>query len=172
MNEDLTENTDQIIDDEVDQSTEESDVSQLTEDDYNNVLSEKERLEKENAKLKRLFANAREHTKDTPKKPLQTNQPSALSRDELILFAKGLSEDEVEEAKFIADRLGVSPIEATNHQRFKLFKESKEQEDKSKKAQVSVSKRGQVVQEQKTFNTPGLTREEHKRLFEQHVLGR
>ena len=92
----------------------------------------------------------------------------SLSRDEAILIAKGLSEEEVEYAKKVATLQGVKVTDAVNDDLFKGWKAKKDKEAKDAEASLPPS-RGARSTMKKTFNTPGLTPEAHKELFNERL---
>lgn len=93
---------------------------------------------------------------------------SSLSRDEAILIARGLSEEEVEYAKKVATLQVVKVTDAVNDDLFKTWKTKKDKEAKDAEASLPPS-RGARSTLKKTFNTPGLTPEAHKELFNERL---
>lgn len=131
-----------------------------------------EQLEQERdarAKAEELANNykirAEKAEKHKPEPKLST-QPTnnGVSREEAILFAKGFSQEEVEYALKVAKVEDASLLAAAETPMFKAWKQSKDEESKSQKASVGVSRRGQSYEPPKDFNTVK-TREEHMALF-------
>ena len=114
-------------------------------------------------KLKQALNNEEEVKEE--EKP----QPTGLSRDEAILFAKGLSEEEVEKASKIAEFEGINLTEAVDSDIFTIWKEKKDKEAKSEKAQLGASNGSPKVEKQKDFTSKELTPEEHKELWKQKI---
>lgn len=97
---------------------------------------------------------------------VEEKQPtSGLSREEAILFARGLTEEEVDKASKIAQLEGISLAEAATSDFFTTWKSAKEAKKKSEKAQLGASKASPKVVEKKDFSSSNLTAEEHKALF-------
>lgn len=151
------ENTDQENDEVV-----EADVD-TTEDDSADSSDEVEKLRAENAKLKSILI--RNKKKDTVEKEAPVKKESELSKDELIAFAQGHSEEEVEMLKKISQVEGVSLKDAKESVMFKAFKDAKEKEEKAQKSQLSASNGSGGQGTKKTMNTPGISKEEHKELW-------
>lgn len=155
------ENTDQeneeVVEEEVD----------ATEDDSADSSDEVERLRAENAKLKSILI--RNKKKDSVEKEVPVKKESELSKDELIAFAQGHSEEEVEMLKKISKVEGVSLKDAKESVMFKAFKDAKEKEEKAQKAQLSASNGSAGKSQKKGLNSPGLTRDEHKELFNKSI---
>lgn len=100
--------------------------------------------------------------KDKPKTETQsTNSPPAADADELRLIAKGLSDEEIEQAKVIAKGTGKNLVEAIKSPLFTAFqKELKEQERKDK-AKLSASKGSNQEQ---TVSISDMSRDDHQKL--------
>lgn len=166
MNE-YTDTTDQMLDEEVlNEETSQETSEELTEEEVV-AKAEYDKLLKENAKLKKLFSNAREHTKEKQQITNKQDNNNGLSRQEGILIAKGLTEDDLEEANFIAQRMNISVLEAVETDRYKVYKETKEKEVQAKRAQLGASRRGTSYQAPKSFTDSNLSAEEHRALFNQ-----
>ena len=60
---------------------------------------------------------------------------------------------------------GVSLSEALDNEMFVAWKESQERKAKSEKAQLGASNGSPKVTEKKSFDSKGLSRDEHKALF-------
>lgn len=92
----------------------------------------------------------------------------SLSRDEAILFSKGLSEDEVEHAKKVSAVQGIKLTEAIVDPLYTAWKEQKNKDARAQAAQLPASK-GARATVKKSFNTPGLSDEDHKALFNERM---
>lgn len=92
------------------------------------------------------------------------NDSSPLTKDEAILYAKGLEDDEVEKAKKIAQIEGISVREAEQSELYVSWKEKKDRDAKLKKSALAASK-GSKSQTKVTLDTPGLTKDQHKELW-------
>lgn len=100
---------------------------------------------------------------------LINNSPQGLSREEAILFAKGLTPEEVDQAEKIAKLEGVSLTEAINNDLFTLWKEKKDAEDKAKKAQLGASNGSPTSRKKKDISSSGLSKDEHKALWREKM---
>jgi len=128
----------------------------------NNQENEIETLRK---KVKTLEAQ-KEHFRAKALKPkeevLTNNNQQGISKDEIILYAKGYSEDEVNLALKIAKIEDTTPLKALESDIFKAKMDVKKQKELSEKAQIdsvshSASFGGKGVRE--------LTPEEHKQAY-------
>jgi glycerol-3-phosphate O-acyltransferase len=92
-----------------------------------------------------------------------------LSRDEAILFAKGLDEEAVEKAKKIAALEGIRASEAVDNELFIAWQDKRAKEKKQSEAALGASKTSAPRKAQKDFTSSDLTEDEHRKLFEQAV---
>lgn len=113
------------------------------------------RAKKAEAEAKELKAKlkALEEVKDT-------NNPEA---DELRLLAKGLSDDEIAEAKSIAKGKDISLTEAIKTRTFQLFQEDLKEQERKEKAKLGASKGSTQADEQAM--KPDMSREEHMAIW-------
>ena len=153
-------------------AAEEQDVDTSVDSETNDTLNEEEisteayanqkrRAEKAEAKLKELKDTIGEKTEEKTEEKAQTG----LTREEAILFAQGLSEAEINHASKIAKVDGTSLTEAVGGDFFKTWKKSNEDKVRSEKAQLGTSKGSPKVEGKKDFNTPNLSKDDHKELF-------
>lgn len=99
----------------------------------------------------------------------QVRESSNVDRDELYLVAKGLDDDEIEQALEIARLKKVSAKEAIKDPLFKAYKTVKEQEAKAKSTSLPNSSRGRRQRKEKSLSTPGLTEAERKALWKKQM---
>lgn len=160
-------------DSEQEEETTESSQEDLVAQERKKFEDQKKRAEKAEQELKRLKAERAEKTKSEPKKVSEPEgqQSDTLSREEAILFAKGLSEDEVEKAKSIARVEGVNPLVAAESGYFKFWKSEQEKKREVEETQLGTSTGSPKIKPKKDFTTPGLSKEEHMALWKQS-LGR
>lgn len=111
----------------------------------------KVRAEKAEAKLKQTVV--------APK----SNTPS-ISKEELILIAKGYDEKAIDLLNVIAKGSGVSIKEAQESELFKSYEEKMAIEKKSSKAKLSASNSSGSFQP-KAEVTPNMSKEDHKELW-------
>lgn len=108
---------------------------------------------------------AKQAVRPEPKQPtLQTEQ---LTRDEVILIAKGHDDETLNQLKVIAKGKGVSLLEAEKDPLFTSYFDKVQKEKKSEQAKLGASKGSAFKQEKTTFK-PGLTREEHMALWKEN----
>jgi len=130
-------------------------------------------LKRQNKQLQKQLDEKEKAPKvEEPKTELQTETPTGLSRDEAILFAQGLSEEEVQYADKISKIDGVSLTEAVKTSIFKSWKTENEKAAKAQEASLGSSKGSGVKKAEKSFTTPGLSDDDHKALFQKKVLGK
>jgi len=172
----MEENEKEVIDTPVEETQEEVNEVEETEDveDSNNTSSEdyREYWEK---KVKTLEAQkdhwrkkAEGSKKDTEPLKKSNETQSGLSKDEIILYAKGHTEDEVELAKKLATINGVSPLKAIEDEIFKSKVSSRLKKEKSEQASLPASGYVGKVKSEKPVGK--MTLDEHKEYFKK-VMG-
>jgi hypothetical protein len=111
------------------------------------------------AKYRRLFE------KTQKAKPVQTQTPATPSNvEEVVLLANGMDETLMEQLKKVAAINNTSLIKAQNDPIFVAVKEKFEKDQKQKNASLPASRGSGSVQAPKTFRSPGLSREEHRKM--------
>ena len=131
--------------------TEEVDVAQLQA--TNKKLFE--RAKKAEAENKALKGQAPTETKTV-------SQPTNV--EETVLLAQGINEELIEELKLRAPKYGGSLIKAQADPNYIAVKDRFEKEQKRKEASLGASRGAGSAKAQKTFNTPGLSRDEHRKM--------
>lgn len=106
--------------------------------------------------------------KQSPQKPKEDITNNNVSADELKLIARGLSDELIEEAKVIAKGKGISLIEATQTDSFKVIQDYHIAEDKKSKAKLGASKGSGISKAELGF-TSGLSKEEHFKKWQETV---
>jgi len=96
----------------------------------------------------------------------QTITNNSLSRDEAILIAKGYDEEALENLNKIAKATNKNIKEAQEDPLFIAWQEKREAEKKSEKARLGASKGSGYGEDKLDFSKPGLSREEHKKLWQ------
>jgi hypothetical protein len=124
---------------------------------------EKQRAIAENQRIR--AEKAEKKAKEAPKTSKQDDTNDYPDVDERILKANGMPDELLKELKAIAKAREVSLIDAQNDSLFKLVKQNYEQETKAKEASLGSSKGSGNASAKKTASTPGLSREEHKAMF-------
>jgi len=123
---------------------------------------EKEALRKELEKLK--FENAKLFQRNKTLKSSKTtpNKPGELTkdqRDEIVMLAKGVDEEIIEEAKDLSKAKGIPLSEAIKLPIIQAYQERKEQESRSKQASLGASAKAGAHSE--PLIRPNMSREEH-----------
>lgn len=129
-----------------------------------------EELQKQNAQLKnyvKKLKGKKEETRtdlETPDVPVSDN---AIQKQ--VLKANGMDESLIEVLEFISKEKGVDLLTAQSDGYFKHKQEAFEVEKREKEAQLGASKGSGAGKPKKTVSTPGLTKEEHKRMWKKDV---
>jgi hypothetical protein len=111
---------------------------------------------------------AEEELKALKAKPqLEPNDPQ-LS-DELKLIARGLSDEEIEQAKVVAKGKGINLTEAIKDPLFTIFQADLKEKERKEKAKLGASKGSGETQEEITGLESGSTKEAHKKAFDKLV---
>jgi len=128
--------------------------------------NQKIRAEKAEAELKELRERIKslegnpqpkETSKPQESKPAQND----LSKDEVILYAKGLTDEQVEYAKKIASLEGCSIVGATETDLYKTWQATNQTRLEKEQAQLEASQGAGEVVKKKGFNQR-MTAEEHQ----------
>jgi hypothetical protein len=117
------------------------------------------KAEAEAAKWRRLFEKA--------SKPSKVEAPSLASTapvEETVLLAQGMSEELLTELKAVAQVRKTTLIKAQSDPIFVSIKEKYEKDAQTKNASLPASRGSGQMKAQKTFTSPGLTREEHRKM--------
>lgn len=102
--------------------------------------------------------------KKAPVAEKPTEQATPSNVEEIVLQANGMSDELLVQLKKVAAINGTSLIKAQNDPIFVAVKEKFEREAKQENASLGASKGAGSVKAQKTFATPGLSAEEHKKM--------
>jgi len=108
---------------------------------------------------------AKQAVKPEPKQ--QTLQTEQLTRDEVILIAKGHDDETLNQLKVIAKGKGVSLLDAEKDPLFTSYFDKVQKEKRSEQAKLGASK-GSAFKETKAEFKSGLTREEHMALWKEN----
>ena len=126
---------------------------------------ETEKLKQSNAKLYARLKKTEEALK-AKEEQLKVSSPvqnPSISREEVVLIAKGYSEEEIEVLKGLAKGFNLPLTKAVEHEAFVSLKEKKEAEDKSEKAKLGASNSSGS---RKDYGVkPGMSDEDHKALW-------
>ena len=150
----------------VDTNTEGEEATESNEDsEQEDTVALQEKLDKAEQAKSQLTARAKkaeEELKALKANPPVNNDPQ-LS-DELKLIARGLSDEEIEQAKVIAKGKGVVLAEAIKDPLFLSYQATLKEERRKEKAKLGASK-GSGESQDETLIKPGMTREEHQEAF-------
>ena len=160
------EETDEEVLEEVEEETTEEVVeeAETTEEpeEKKPTLTREEKLAKAEAMVKRYSPKDKKVKTQTK----QDNNP--LSREEAILYAQGNSVEDVEDAKFIAEKDDITLTEATETSRFKALKKDRDTETKNNKAQQLAS-RGAKAPSKVGLSDTNLDRDAHMKLAKERM---
>lgn len=120
----------------------------------------------EAAKYRRLLEKANKTTVKT-----ETKSPSPANVEETVLRVNGMADELIEELKAVAAVRKTSLIKAQSDPIFVALKEKFEKDQKQKEAGLPASKNAGAAKAQKSFLTPGLSRDEHREMVRQAVRG-
>lgn len=103
------------------------------------------------------------------KQPSQINSPAHSLEDieATVLKSQGIPDDILRDMKALAKVRGKSLLDIQNDPIILTLKKQREDEEKASKAKLGVSKSTAAVKKEVSFNTPGLSDEEHKRLWKE-----
>lgn len=152
----------------------EVDSSTTTEDDQSedSTVESKsvpyERFKEVNEELKRLKQERLEAVtkKDEPKKASQP-ETGSLTEDDILVITTIQDKELINTARDIARLKGISLSEAANTTMFKLAKAEREEQTRQEKVQMEASRGSGNRGKKKTFQTRGLSKEDHKQLWRQ-----
>ncbi len=158
-----------IQDDEVthESEVEEEEDAVVVEDTETEEETLEARLAKAEAdanKYRRLYEKKAKPKEEAPE--VSKEQATPLNVEEAVLLANGMDERLLEKLKKVAIVNGTSLIKAKNDPLFVAVQEQFEKEQKKEQAQMPASRGAGAKKTVKTFNTPGLTREEHRALVQ------
>ncbi|MCK9371043.1 hypothetical protein M0R04_14120 [Candidatus Dojkabacteria bacterium] len=154
----------------VDTSTEVEETTNSSEssEQENTVdLAEVEELRKAKSQLTARAKKAEEELKSLKANPPIKSDPQ-LS-DELKLIARGLSDEEIEQAKVIAKGKGIVLTEAIKDPLFVIFQSDLKEKERKENAKLGASK-GSGESRDETLIKPEMTRDEHEKAFKK-VMG-
>lgn len=163
-------------DDDVNEESYDSDTSSESETDEEiekarKIASDqKRRAEKAERELKELKSTLPKKTEPQSEgQPAKASESNGLTREEAILFAKGLSQEQVDKAVSIAKLEGVNPLVAAESDYFQFWKTEQEKKAEAENTQLGASRGSAKIKPKKDFDTPGLTPEEHKALWKEKM---
>lgn len=134
-----------------DESSNDEDLNKLSETNKKLYI----RAKKAEEELKRI---KKELTTDQPKTEAKTGDLTDM-REEIKLYAQGLSDEDVEMVKKIAKIENISLTEAKNSATYNIYKEKLERQKKEELSNLGASKSSNTKKEKSVSE---MTREEHQ----------
>ena len=125
---------------------------------------------KAKAELTARAKKAEEELKTLKAKPQESKTNDPQLSEELKLIARGLTDEAIEQAKVIAKGKGIPLTEAIKDPLFAIYQKDAEDKAKKEKAKLGASK-GSGESEEESEVKPGMTREEHEKVF-QKAMGK
>jgi len=161
----------EIQDDAAVKDAEDKEGANTNEDGQEDAVALKEKLEAAEKAKSQLTARAKkaeEELKTLKAKPQETNNDPQF-QDELKLVARGLSDEEIEQAKVIARGKGIALTEAVKDPLFLTYQADLKEKERKEKAKLGASKGSGEGQEDEPEVKPGMTRDEHQEKFKKIV---
>jgi hypothetical protein len=150
---------------EVEEATDSNDNSE-----QEDAVALREKAEKAEQFARTAVARAKKAEEEL--KALKANPPiknDPQLSDELKLIARGLSDEEIEQAKVIAKGKGIVLAEAIKDPLFLVFQSDLKEKERKEKAKLGASK-GSGESQDELLVKPEMTREEHQAIFKK-VMG-
>lgn len=132
-------------------------------------LEEVERLRKAKSDLTARAKKAEEELRQLKKSDAPLNSNSQVDKDELKLIARGLSDEEIEQAKVIAKGKDVILTEAIKDPMFLAYQTDLKERERKEKAKLGASKGSNETEPEVSGLEPGSSRDAHKKAFEKLV---
>ena len=134
------------------------------------VDAEKEALRVAKAQLTARAKKAEEELKALKAKPPVNNNNDPQLIDEIKLIARGLSDEEIEQANVIAKGKGIPLTKAVEEPLFKIFQSDLKERQKRENAKLGASKgSGETEDKDEPGLKPGATKDEHMKAFKKLV---
>lgn len=156
------------IDQENDELETELDSEQVETEESESDDSELQRLRSENKKLTEIIKRRKERDEKTSTSTNQSTQTintgSGLTREEAILIASGMTEEDLNYLNLVAKGAGLPISEAKEHPLFQTYLQKIEDDKKAKRAKLGVSK-GSSVHRPKSL--AGVTEADHRKAWEE-----
>ena len=150
----------------VDTSTEDEETAYSSEDsEQEDTATLQEKLDQSERAKSQILARARKAEKELNN--LNANPPiknDPQLSDELKLIARGLSDEEIEQAKVVAKGKGIALTEAIKDPLFLTYQTDMKEKEKKENARLGASK-GSGESQDESLIKPEMTREEHQEAF-------
>lgn len=146
---------------------EDTNISEEGEEETPDLSAELEKERKAKAQILARAKKAEEELKALKAKPQNTNNDPQLS-EELKLIARGLSDEEIEQAKVIARGKDIPLTEAIKDAMFIAYQSDLKEKERKEKAKLGASKGSGETSEEPEVKS-GMTRDEHLKVFQKKV---
>lgn len=144
-----------------------TDVSTETEDVDYKALYE---IEKEaRGKAEALIVKNKKAAKAEPAEKTETLATQPANVEEVVLRANGMDAEVLAKLKVVAKANGTDLITAQNDELFTAWKEKFESGQKKAKAALGASNGSGGVQKKASFDTPGISSDDHRAMFNKAV---
>jgi len=156
--------------------TEDEEATSSNEDSEEETVDLADELEKlEKAREANRNINARARRAEDELKQLRKSTPPSINNDpqlleELKLIARGLSDEEIEQAKVVAKGKGIALTEAVKEPLFLTYQSDLKEKKRKEDAKLGASKGSGESQDQSEIKSE-MTREEHMKAFKK-VMGK
>lgn len=144
------------IQEEVDESTESTEEAEADQVDWKAEAMKWKAIA--SRKAKQAESKTKVESQDQPKE-------SGLSEEDIIVISKIADKEKIESLKEIAKMKGLTMAQASESTMYKLAEREIDQQRSAEKAQLGASRGSGKRATEKTFTTPGLSRDEHKEMF-------
>lgn len=164
------EGTNPELDTEVEETVTDTGTDDSQEDtETDDVEALKQQLAKERKAKADILQRAKkaESQLKKSKQPSQINSPAHSLEDieATVLKSQGIPDDILRDMKALAKVRGKSLLDIQNDPIILTLKKQREDEEKAAKAKLGASKSTAQVKKEVSINAPGLSDEEHKRLW-------
>ncbi len=154
-----SENVEEVVDTEVEETAEVETDNTPTLDDY-------KELERKNKMLYERVKKAEGLNKKSASRTLTNLKDTGLTKEEIILYSKGYTDDEVVLAKKLAEVNGTNVlVVAEDDDYFKTKVSERKSKDKSKQASLGAASGGAKYVPEKSVGE--MTDEEHQKYFQE-----
>ncbi len=106
---------------------------------------------------------------DKPKEPIETNDGSGLTEEDIIVISRVGDKEKLDMMRDIAKLKKVSLDEASSSQMYQLWEKEHEAGKKADAARLGASTGSGAKRRKNSLQTPGLTTEDHKELFNRSI---
>ena len=160
--------TDEVNDVASDINEEVKEDTNISENSNEDAVALKEKLDAAEKAKSQILARAKkaeEELRTLKGQPQTNNNNDPQLSDELKLIARGLSDEEIEQAKIVAKGKGISLTEATKDPLFQIYQSDLKDKQRKEKAKLGASKGSGESQDEAEIKS-GMTRDDHKKVFQ------